>query len=413
MDIQQSEQACIAETIKRFPVCWSRGEGSRLFDTTGREYIDFFGGHAVMALGYAHPEQQEAMHNQLSRLVHTGNLYHTGPPAELAAKLCHVSFAEKVFFANSGGEIVDLSFKLARRYWRNKRKKKKTGYQDNQNSKADPGPRIISMKDSFHGRAFGALTATGQKKYKTEMGPMLPGIQHIPFNDCRALDRAMDENTAAVLLETVQGDGGVIPATEEFLREARQLCNFHDALLIYDEIQTGLGRCGQTFAYELYDIVPDVMLLGKALGGGLPISALLSGKRVAESLGHGDHGSTFGGNPVAAAAGTVLLNCIQQPDFLNKIRKKAALLLEHFQQLQKDSSGLIQSIRGKGLLIGLELEKGAREITDLALKTGLIINNPKGEVLRIIPALNIPDNDLEEGCRRLETAIHKYYDYFM
>jgi acetylornithine/succinyldiaminopimelate/putrescine aminotransferase len=289
MDASAACRRFIADTIDRYPVVWERGAGSRLYDAEGKEYIDFFTGHGVLALGYGHPEQQAAMQAQLARLVHTGNHFHLEVQGRLAAALCGASFADKVFYANSGAESVELAIKLARRCKR----------RQDRNAPAE----VLCMAGSFHGRSYGALSATGQEKYRRDMGPMLPGIGHVPFNDVAALEAAVGPATAAVLLEPVQGDGGVIPATPEFLQAARARCDRYGALLIFDEIQTGLGRCGETFACQGYGVFPDVLLLGKPLGGGLPLSALLTTEPVAAVLGHGDHGSTFGATRSRPRAG--------------------------------------------------------------------------------------------------------------
>lgn len=387
MDTIDLCQSLIADTIDRYPVVWARGAGSRLYDAGGKEYIDFFTGHGVLALGYGHPEQQAAMQAQLARLVHTGNHFHLEVQGRLAAALCGASFADKVFYANSGAESVELAIKLARRYKR----------RHDRNASAE----ILCMAGSFHGRSYGALSATGQEKYKKAMDPMLPGIGHVSFNDAAALEAAVSYTTAAVLLEPVQGDGGVIPATPEFLQAARALCDRYGALLIFDEIQTGLGRCGETFAYQECGIVPDVLLLGKPLGGGLPLSALLTTEKVAAVLGHGDHGSTFGGNPVAAAGGQVLLEALGKPGLLENVRERGALLREELEKLRAAPPRLVKEIRGRGLLLGMELSGDARGVCERALAAGLVINNPVGNVLRFLPALTIPEEDIREGCRRL------------
>lgn len=393
MDASADCRRFIADTIDRYPVVWERGMGSRLYDSGGKEYIDFFTGHGVLALGYGHPGQQAAMQDQLARLVHTGNHFHLAAQGRLAAALCGPGFAERIFYANSGAEIVELALKLARRF---RRRRDCMGAAD-----------ILCMAGAFHGRTYGALTGTGQEKYKRDMGPMLPGIGHVPFNNIASLEAAMSDTTAAVLLEPVQGDGGVIPATPEFLQAARALCDRHGALLIFDEIQTGLGRCGEFFAYQGYGITPDVLLLGKPLGGGLPLSALLTTTPVAAALGHGDHGSTFGGNPVAAAGGLVLLEELGKPGLLEGVRARGLLLREELEKLRAAHPHHVREVRGRGLLLGMELAGDARTVCERALEEGLVINNPIGNVLRFLPALNIPEEDLREGCRRLGEVLQE------
>jgi acetylornithine/succinyldiaminopimelate/putrescine aminotransferase len=382
-----AHQTLIAETGERFPVAWASASGSRLIDVEGHEYLDFFGGHAVMALGYAHPAQLAAMQGQLAAFPHIGNHFVLPAQVGLAGRLLAGSFAEKVMYANCGAETVELAFKLARRF-----KSAASGVAD---------CRILSMENSFHGRSYGALSATGQEKYRRAMGPFLPGIERVPFNDGTALSAAMGDDVAAVLLEVIQGDGGVVPATGEFLATARRLCDRHGALLIFDEIQTGLGRCGTKYAYQGTGTTPDVLLLGKALGGGLPLSALLTTDRIAAVLSVGDHGSTFGGNPVAAAGGIVLLDLLDDPAFLAGIGETSRQLFSGLEDLQARHPERIRAVRGRGLLAGIELSNGAKQAVQAALDRGLLINNPVGEVLRLMPALNIGRADLEEGLARL------------
>ena len=389
--IEMNAHQNIAETFKRYPVVWERGEGSRLYDRSGKEYIDFFTGHGVMVLGHGHSRLLSAMREQLEKLVHTGNHFHLLPQENLAAALCGSGFGDRVFYANSGGEIVDLAVKLARRRKRILQSGSPAG--------------IVAMEGAFHGRPFGALSLTGQDKYKRDMGPMLSGVSHVPFNDESVLKEAVNDDTAAVLLEPIQGDGGVIPAMSSFLKTARRLCERYNALLIYDEIQTGLGRTGSMYAFQEYDIIPDVLLLGKPLGGGFPLSTLLTSQEIAASLGFGDHGSTFGGNPVACAVGLELLEILHEPGFLERIREKGCLFKQELLELQQQFSGIITEVRGSGLLIGMELNVNAREVCERALNAGLVINNPSGNVLRFLPPYTVSGEEIRKACSLLGSVL--------
>lgn len=341
-EVISQEQSHIAKTFNRQPVVWAKGEGSRLWDKDGKSYLDFFTGHAVMNLGYAHPAQTAAMQAQLRNLVHCGNLYYTEPQVELARRLTEATFGDRVFFANSGAEIVELALKLARKWGR----------------REQPGEdryEILSMKGSFHGRTYGALTATGQPKYHQGLEPMLPGIKQVPFNNFVAAAAGITNHTCAILVEPVQGEGGVTPADRKYLQSLRQLCDQNHLLLIFDEIQCGLGRTGFRNAYEAFGVVPDVLLLGKPLGGGLPLSALVTRREVASALQVGDHGSTFGGNPVAAAGGCVLLAELAKPGFLEACAATAGYFADKLSALAAAHPASVKEARGLGLMRGLEL----------------------------------------------------------
>ncbi len=391
-EVFDQEAASIGRTFVRQPVVWTQGEGCRLWDKDGRRYLDFFAGHAVMNLGYGHPAQLAAMRTQLERLVHTGNLYYNEAQVELARRLVKTSFGGKVFFANSGAEITELAIKLARKHAR---------------AAGDSPDRheILTCRGSFHGRTFGALSATGQDKYHAGLEPMLPGFRHVPFNDPEAMAAAITPQTCAVLLEPIQGEGGIWPARREYLEGLRAACDRNRLLLIFDEIQCGLGRCGTRHAYEYYGVVPDVLLLGKPLGGGLPISALITRAAVAESLQVGDHGSTFGGNPVAAAGGCVLLAVLEQPGFLQHLQATAAYLEGRLAALAAAHPRVVKSARGLGLMQALELHASGPEAVGLALQEGLVINCTAGHVLRLLPPLVIGQAEVDEACGILERVL--------
>ena len=383
-DVIAAEAAHMARVFARQGAVWSRGEGCRLWDKNGRAHLDFFSGHAVMALGYGHPRQRDAMLRQLENLVHTGNLYYSEAQVELARRLTAASFGDKVFFANSGAEITELAIKLAR-----KGAARRGGHAG--------AYEIITIQGSFHGRTYGALSATGQEKYHAGLGPMLPGFKYVPRGNFVAAAAAITNRTCALLVEPVQGEGGVHPAEAEYLRQVRKLCDRNRLLLIFDEIQCGLGRIGTHHAYEHYGVEPDVLLLGKPLGGGLPLSALVTTGETARDLGPGDHGSTFGGNPVAAAGGVVLLESLAQPGFLAHVRETGDKLAEGLDGLHRRFRGLIRQRRGLGLMQALELEDHGPEAVRLALEEGLVINCTAGHTLRFLPALIVGRAEVDEA----------------
>jgi predicted acetylornithine/succinylornithine family transaminase len=384
-EVINQEASSIAKTFNRQPVVWVKGEGSRLWDKEGKSYLDFFSGHAVMDLGYNHPAQMAAMQAQLQALPHTGNLYYTEPQVELAKRLAEASFGDKVMFSNSGAEIIELAIKLARKWAKRERPDEKR-YE------------IITMKGSFHGRTYGALTATAQEKYHKGIEPMLPGFKYVPFNNFVAVASGITNQTCAIMVEPVQGEGGLMPADKKYLQSLRTLCDQNHLLLIFDEIQCGLGRLGTRHAYEWFGVTPDVMLVAKPLGGGLPISALVTRADVATALQVGDHGSTFGGNPVAAAAGCVLLEELSKPGFLDQVRATGEYLAAKLGELAAQHPNLVKEVRGAGLMLGMELKHSGPEAVRQALQKGLVINCTAGHVLRLLPPLIIGKPEVDEAC---------------
>jgi predicted acetylornithine/succinylornithine family transaminase len=391
-EVIQNEALVIAQTFHRQPVVFVRGEGSRLWDKSGRTYLDFFAGHAVMNLGYAHPAQLAAMRAQLEKLPHTGNLYYTEAQVELAKRLVAAAFGEVVFFYNSGAEIVELGIKLARK-WARREQPQADRYE------------ILAVRGSFHGRTYGALSATGQDKYHRGLEPMLPGFKHVPLNNPVAAAAAISNQTCAILVEPVQGEGGVQPADPKYLQQIRSLCDQNHLLLIFDEIQCGLGRSGRLNAYEHYGVTPDVLLLGKPLGGGLPLSALVTRRETASALQVGDHGSTFGGNPVAAAGGCVLLEELARPGFLERVRETGEYLKQRLVALAQAHPELIREVRGLGLIQGLQLTRPGAGIVTMCLQRGLVINCVADSVLRFLPPLIITRAEVDEACGILDTAL--------
>lgn len=368
-----------------------RGEGSRIWDQEGRDYVDFAAGTAVNALGHAHPALIGALTDQAGRLWHLSNVLANEPALRLARRLTQLTFADRAFFANSGAEANEAAFKLARRWGHTKF-----------------GPRkhtIVAFLDGFHGRTLFTVSVGGQRRYREHFDPLPGGIRHVPFNDPAALEAVMDDSVCAVVMEPIQGEAGVIPATPEFAREVRRLCDRHDALLIYDEIQTGNGRTGTLFAYEQHGIVPDVLTTAKGLGGGFPIGAMLTSGKFAEALSSGTHGTTFGGNPLACAVAGAVLDEICTERVLGNVKARGAQLWAGLTRLAQ-TYGLFEPPRGMGLLIGVPLRdpwRGkAREVADAALGEGLWVLVGGPDALRFAPALNIPAVDVETGLDRLE-----------
>ncbi|MDH5503008.1 MAG: acetylornithine/succinyldiaminopimelate transaminase [Acidimicrobiia bacterium] len=371
-----------------------RGSGSKVWDQQGNEYIDFAGGIAVNGLGHAAPELVEALTDQAHRLWHVSNAYATEPSIRLAKQLVAATFAEKVFFANSGGEANEAALKLARRY-----------------AVDNYGPEkaeIISFEQGFHGRTFFTVTVGGQAKYSDGFGPKPGMVTHLPFNDLDALGDALSDRVCAIMVEPVQGEGGLVAGDALFIRRLRDLCDEHNALLIFDEIQSGMGRTGELFAYMGYDVTPDILTTAKALGGGIPIGAMLTTAEVGASLVVGTHGSTFGGNPLATAVASRALEIINQPGFLAEVKRKAARLFAGLEELNR-SRKLFSEIRGRGLWAGCvlapEYAGHSKSVVDAALNEGLMGLRAGPDIVRFAPALNIPDEDLDEGLRRFGRAL--------
>jgi len=371
-----------------------RGAGSHVWDQAGREYVDFAGGIAVNVLGHAHPALVKALTTQGQALWHLSNVMTNEPAVALAKKLTELTFADKVFFCSSGAEANEAALKLARRH----------AFVNFGQDKHE----IISTLGSFHGRTLFTVSVGGQAKYKEGFEPTPGGISHVPYNDLEALRAQISARTAAVILEPIQGEGGVTPATQAYLEGARQLCDEHNALLIFDEVQTGVGRTGQMYAYQQYGVRPDIMSSAKALGGGFPIGAMLCTDAVAPSLAFGTHGSTYGGNPLACAVSLAVLNELTKPGVLASVTLKAerfraglAAIDEHY--------GLFHEVRGMGLLIGIELMPDwhgkAKDIVGAALEEGLMMLVAGPNVLRFAPSLIIPDADIDKGLARLKKAI--------
>lgn len=373
-----------------------KGEGSRVWDQQGKEYIDFAGGIAVLALGHCHPKLVAAVREQSEKLWHVSNVFTNEQALKLAQKLTKATFADRAFFVNSGSEANEAAFKLARRYAITKYSPYKT--------------KIIAFKQAFHGRTLFTVSVGGQAKYADGFGPKPADIIHVPFNDLEAVKAVIDENTCAVVLEPVQGEGGVTPATSEFLQGVRKLCDENNALLIFDEVQSGMGRTGKLFSYMHYDVVPDILTTAKALGGGFPISAMITTSEIAKTMEVGSHGTTYGGNPLACAVGNAAFDIINTDEVLDGVAKRRELFVAHLNKLN-DQYGIFAEIRGMGLLIGAELNgkllNRSKDILQACAAEGLMMLNAGTNVLRFTPSLIISEDEINSGMAKLETAISK------
>ncbi|MBW5834925.1 bifunctional acetylornithine/succinyldiaminopimelate transaminase [Yersinia enterocolitica] len=370
------------------------GKGSRVWDQQGTEYIDFAGGIAVTALGHCHPALVAALHQQGEMLWHTSNVFTNEPALRLAQKLIAATFADRVFFANSGGEANEAAFKLARHYAIERHSPYKT--------------KIIAFHNAFHGRTLFTVSVGGQPKYSDGFGPKPADIIHVPFNDLAAVKAVMDDHTCAVVLEPIQGEGGITAATPEFLQGVRALCDQHKALLVFDEVQSGMGRSGKLFTYMHYGVTPDILTTAKALGGGFPVSAMLTTEEIASVMAVGTHGTTYGGNPLACAVAEAALDVINTPEVLNGIEQRHGLFVQALQDIN-NKYHVFSDIRGMGLLIGAELAPQyhgrAREFLTVAAANGLMILNAGPDVLRLAPSLVIEQEDIQQGMARLEHVI--------
>jgi succinylornithine aminotransferase len=370
-----------------------RGQGARLWDQDDREYIDFAGGIAVNALGHCHPAMVEVLVEQGKRLWHTSNIFTNEPALRLAHALIEASFADRVFFANSGAEANEAAFKLARRY----------GTETGGAGKHE----IVAARNSFHGRTLFTVSVAGQPKYSEGFGPAIEGIRHVPFNDIAALESAVSQHTCAVVLEPVQGESGVIPADRAYLERARALCDQYGALLIFDEVQTGMGRLGTLFGYQHFGVEPDIMTLAKAIGGGFPLAAMLATEQAAQHFSPGVHGSTFGGNPLACAVGETVLKLISQTDLLQGVQARHVYLVSKLGDIGRQY-GLFDEVRGIGLLLGCVLSERwqgqASHIVSRCLEQGLMVLQAGGDVVRLAPSLIIDASEMEEGLARLTKA---------
>ncbi len=380
----------ILQTYARFDITAVEGKGCMIQDKNGKEYIDFVSGVAVNCLGHCHPTIIKAIQEQSCKLMHVSNLYWNEQQMLLADKLCELSGLQGAFFCNSGTEAVEAAIKFSRKY-----------------GKLKGGPlkhKIIYMKNSFHGRTLGALSVTGQEKYQKDFMPLIPGVTSIEFNDIEKLKAEMNFYVCAIIVEPIQGEGGIIAAQKSFLEEAKQLCEKYDALLIYDEVQCGVGRLGSLFAFEKFGVTPDLVCMAKGLGGGFPIGAVVASGKVAESISPGDHGSTFGGNPLACSVALAILSELLDNGVLTNVEQMSRYLLEKLQGL-KEKHESIKDIHGMGLLIGLRLSVDTKGFINQCIEKGLLLVGAGAEVVRLLPPLNVEKEYIDKAVDIIDSVL--------
>ncbi|HRU45931.1 MAG TPA: aspartate aminotransferase family protein [Candidatus Marinimicrobia bacterium] len=375
----------VLPTYKRFPITLVKGRGMQVWDDEGNEYLDFFPGWGCGNIGHCHPKVVAALHEQLDKIMHVPNVYYNEKAGELAKLIIQDSFDGQVFFGNSGAEANEGALKLVRK--RNPNKK-----------------TIITLNNSFHGRTLATVTATGQSEYQKGFDPLLGGFVYCDINDCAMLESLMNENVAAIMLEVVQGEGGITAVNREFIETARELCDRFDAMLIIDEVQTGIGRTGKMFAYQYFDVQPDVMTLAKSLGGGMPIGAFAVARQYCNILQPGSHGSTFGGNPLACAAGVAVFQAIHEENLLENAVEMGTYFRQKLEEL-KSQAPVIREIRGLGLMLGVELNKPGAEIVDKCRAQNLLINCTHQTVLRLMPAINVTQEQIDKAVAIIGKAL--------
>ena len=393
--VMKQEAALLLPTYERFPVLFERGEGVHLYDIDGRKYTDFLSGIGVNALGYAHPEVQKTIWEQSSKLIHISNLFYHQFQGELAQLLTEISGMERAFFCNSGTEAWEGALKLARAYARHV----------NHNGHK-PRTNLLMMDNSFHGRTYGALSTTGQKKYQAPFAPLVPGVTFVKFNDVADLKKKFDDSVCAVGLETIQGEGGIRPVSEEFLATARQLTRKSGALLLLDEIQCGLGRTGKWFAYQNYGVQPDIVTVAKPIAGGLPLGAILTTERVSQAFHPGMHGTTFGGGPLACAVAITVIRTIQKEGLLAGNSRKGEYFRQRLLELQ-DEHPQVRDVRNLGLMVAAELESAdlAKAVVKQMLELGFVINRTNDTVLRFLPPFIITERDIDQMVAALDKVL--------
>lgn len=377
-------------TYARAPIALERGEGPWAFTADGQRFLDFGAGIAVNSLGHAHPHLVEALTQQAQRIWHTSNLYTMPDGEKLARRLCEATFAERVFFTNSGAEANECAIKMARKYHAAK------GHPERY--------RIITFEGAFHGRTLATIAAGGQQKYIDGFGPKVDGFDQVPFDDEKALKAAIGPETAALMIEPIQGEGGLRSVPLRVLKQLRELCDEHGLMLIFDEIQTGVGRTGKFFAYEHYGVAPDIMSIAKGIGGGFPMGACLATEAAASGMTLGTHGTTFGGNPLAMAVGNAVLDVILAPGFLEQVQKTALRLRQSLAQLKDHHPSVIEEIRGEGLMLGLKLKTPNTDFVAQARAAGLLVVAAGDNVVRLLPPLIIGENEVAEAVARLDKA---------
>jgi acetylornithine/N-succinyldiaminopimelate aminotransferase len=390
--VVQVDREYILQTYARPDFVIERGEGVYLYDTEGQRYLDFVAGIAVNALGYGDPDVTRTIAEQAARLIHVSNLYHTAPAGDLARLLVESSPAfDKAFFSNSGAEAIEGAIKFARRYAREHFGEGKT--------------TIVAFEGSFHGRTMGAVAVTAREKYREPFMPVMPGVRFADYNDIASLKAAMGDDVCAVILEPIQGEGGLRSASDEFLKAARDLCDTHRALLVFDEIQCGMGRTGTLWAHESSGVLPDMMTVAKPLAGGLPIGAVLLSQRIADAIHTGDHGTTFGGNPLATAVAGVVFRKISDPTFLAQVRHVSSYLDESLQDLAADLPDAVLELRGRGLMRGIRISGSAAAAREAAHSRGLLIATAGDDVIRLLPPLVIDTQHVDAAIATLRQVL--------
>ncbi len=384
-EIFDAYKECVMPTYTKYPLIFVKGKGSRLWDIHNKAYLDFFPGWGVCNLGHCHPKVTQAVREQAGKLIFIPNNYYHPQQAKLAKEMVYWSFPSKVFFCNSGAEANEAAIKFSRKYGKGRFE-------------------IITFEDSFHGRTLAALAATGQKKYQSGFEPLPEGFKAVKFNDLEAVKNALSSKTVAVMLELVQGEGGINVAKKDFVIGLRKLCDENNLLLIFDEVQTGIGRTGKLFCYQHYGVIPDIMTLAKGLGGGLPIGAMLVKKEITDTLGPGMHASTFGGGPVICKAALAVLKAIQKEKLLTKAQRAGEYLFLKLNEL-KGKFPVIKEARGMGLMAGLELAVEGKQVVEKCLEKGVLINCTHGNVLRFMPALNISKKEIDKALAVLAEVL--------
>lgn len=383
-------EAALLHTYNRYQIVLEKGDGVYLYDTDGKQYLDFAAGIAVCSLGYGHPKYKEALKNQIDTLMHTSNLYYSPAVAEAADKLKNAAQMDRVFFTNSGTEAIEGALKAARKY----------AYTNNSGKY-----EFIAMNHSFHGRSMGAVSVTGNEHYRTPFEPLIGGVKFAEYNNLESVEALITDKTCAIIMETVQGEGGIYPAEEAFIKGVRKLCDDHDILLIFDEIQCGMGRTGSMFAWQGYGVKPDIMAMAKAIGNGVPVGAFAMTEKVAEkSLVPGDHGTTYGGNPFVCAAVKTVIDIFEEEKIVEHVQEISGYLEEKLNALV-DNSEFVEARRGKGLMQGLVLKKPVGDVIKKAMEYGLIVISAGGNVLRMVPPLVITEVHVDEMMEKLEKAI--------
>ena len=380
----------VLPTYARAPLSFVKGEGSWLIEADGRRFLDMGAGIAVNALGHAHPKLVEAITNQAALLWHTSNLYNIPNQTALADRLVEETFADTCFFTNSGTECAELAVKMARKYWYEKGQPERTG--------------IIAFEGSFHGRSSAGIAAAGGDKLTRGFGPLLPGFTQLTWGDIAAVNDAIDDHTAAVIVEPVQGEGGIRPMADEDLQELRGICNRNGILLILDEVQCGVGRTGKLFAHEWAGITPDIMMIAKGIGGGFPLGVVVATQAAAAGMVAGTHGSTYGGNPLACAVGLAVLNEVSQPEFLQEVRRKSGLLRQKLEGLVAAHPDVFEEARGTGLMMGLKCKASNIDVVNAGYDNEILTVPAADNVVRFLPPLNLSDADIDEAVARLHKA---------